>query len=102
MAVGEEGQEPKHGDDLELKLVTLVRQALRQRVQLQEKVAEDQHDDDQHNRRDNQKDIGLAWRGDERRKMMRGGRVNLGTHAAAPVEDSKMNLRAGRSDAMGR
>ena len=75
--MGEERQEAKHGDDLELQLVTLVRQALRQRVQLQEEVAEYQHDDDQHDRRDDQKDIGLAWRGDERREMMRGGRVKL-------------------------
>src|SRR5215204_2890284 len=98
MNVGEERQEAKHGDDLELQLVPLVRQALRQRVQLQEKVSEDQDDDDQHDRRDNQKDIGLAWRGDERREMMRSGRVSLGTHAAALVGDGTTNLRARRRD----
>ena len=100
MDVGEERQEAKHGDDLELQLVPLVRQALRKRMQLQEEVAEYEQYDDQYDRRNNQKDIGLAGRSNERREVMRGGRVKLPTHRAAPVEDGKTNLRAGRSDAM--
>ena len=73
MDVGEERQEAKHGDDLELQLVPLVRQALRKRMQLQEEVAEYEQYDDQYDRRNNQEDVGLAGRSDERREVMRGG-----------------------------
>src|SRR3954462_14157163 len=89
MDVREERQETEHGDNLELQLLRLVRETLRQRVQPQEEVANHQYDDEEQDSGADQKPGALAWRRHEGRERMRGGRVKRITHGFAPMEGGK-------------
>src|SRR5580704_1736276 len=80
MHMREQRDQAQDGDDLELQLLRPMRHPLGQRVEAEEQKTKSQDGKRQDDGHDDHKDIGLARRGDERRQMMRRGRVKWLSH----------------------
>ena len=80
---------PQHRHDLELQLLRAVRHALGQGVQPQEQHAHAEDRNQQKNRHDNHKAIGLSGGSDEARKRMWRGRIDRCGQAGFPRKGGK-------------
>ncbi|QVL50490.1 MAG: hypothetical protein KFB96_08730 [Thiocapsa sp.] len=73
--MGEEREEPQHRDDLELHLLTAMRQLLGQRMELEIKDADTDHGDQHEDGHRHEQHIGFPRRGDEGWQVVDCGRV---------------------------
>ena len=76
VVVREQRQQTQHGHDFKLELLRLVGHPLRQRVQVQIEIADQENGADQDNADDDHQNVGVTWGGDESRQMMRRAGVN--------------------------
>src|SRR4029077_21097670 len=76
MFIGKKRQQAEHRDNIELNLLGLVRQSLRQRMDGEKNHAEKHDHGDHEYHRDIVEHVGLAGRGDEERQMV--GRYRIG------------------------
>src|SRR5215211_299579 len=92
MHMGEEGQKAQHGDDLELQLVTPVRNPFGQGVQTKEQDTDRQNGNEQKHGHSHHEDVGLAGGGNERWQMVGSCRVRRRTHTAPPMRTDAYRL----------
>jgi hypothetical protein len=85
--MGEESNQPQHGNNLELQLVPAVRDPLGQGVQPQEKNAEPDNGDYQNNAHDNHEHVCFTWSSDERWLMVRSSGMKF-SHATCLLSKS--------------
>ena len=92
VVVREQRQQAQHGHDLKLELLRLVGHPLGQRVQVQIEVPDRENGDDQKNTDSDHQDIGITWRGDERRQVM--GRAGMNRLAQKTLHSNARDCSA--------
>ena len=91
--VGEQGYKRQDGDDLELDLLSLVRNALRQGMQREIEDYDSEHHQDQEHNHDVERHVGFARRSDEHGQMV--GRIRMdrcSRHGLFPVLGSQRRV----------
>jgi len=82
--VREQGEEREDRDDFEMHLADTMRQAFRQRMQVQVKIADEQNDQDREDDHHVHQKIGLTGSRDEGRQVVRRERVQGVGHDSPP------------------